>query len=297
MSIGSKSTVFLLRHPGIISRAGDLLMKMHLIYVNYKVNPIPRYGYGKPAHPQLYRIIAANDALYRQMLERLLEYREYYLRIPSRESEREPDLPAWTNYGIGAFDALQIYGFLCLFNPEKYFEIGSGASTKFARRAIVDHGLKTKIYSFGPNPRYEINEICDYSDRSPLEESDLSIFEDLEEGDVLFVDDGHQVFQNSGATVFFLEILPRLKKGVVVGIHDIFLPYDYPPEWSRLYYSEQYLLAAYLLSDEEKFEILLPCRYVKENPELNSIVSRIMEGECFKGQEKSGISFWFRIRR
>ena len=63
---------------------------------------------------------------------------------------------------------------------------------------------------------------------------------------------------NSDATVFFLEILPRLPGGVLVGIHDVFLPYDYPRDYADRYYSEQYLLAAHLIAGNPALEPVLP---------------------------------------
>jgi len=57
------------------------------------------------------------------------------------------------------------------------------------------------------------------------------------------VDNSHRCFQNSDVTVVFLDVLPRLRSGVIIYIDDVYLPYDYPPEWSMRYYSEQYLLA------------------------------------------------------
>jgi hypothetical protein len=58
---------------------------------------------------------------------------------------------------------------------------------------------------------------------------------------VLFIDSSHHSFTNSDVTAFYLDILPRLKSGVVIQIHDVFFPYDYPPEWSDGFYNEQYL--------------------------------------------------------
>ena len=90
--------------------------------------------------------------------------------------------------------------------------------------------------------------VCDTVIRQPLETLDTAgIIENLQAGDILFVDGSHRCFTNSDVTVVFLEILPRLQPGVLVHFHDILLPYDYPPAWSRRYYSEQYLLACWLL--------------------------------------------------
>lgn len=291
-----RMTRFLIKRVSYVDKIGSLLMKANLIYLNYPVNDGPRYGYGAPPHPGLYEIINANRAAYKEVLTAFLDYKDYYTLIPRLPVEGDPLRPSWKNYGIGSFDALQIYAFLAMHRPAKYFEIGSGSSTKFAMQAIRDHGLKTRITSFDPHPRAEIDAICDRVVRKPIEQADPGLFSQLEAGDILFVDDGHRVFMNHGPTVFFMDILPELKPGVILGIHDIFLPYDYPPEWRRLYYTEQYLLAAVLLASPERFEIMLPCRFVSEDAELRAIMSPLWESPSLKGAETQGISFWARLR-
>ena len=181
-------------------------------------------------------------------------------------------------------------------DPENYFEIGSGNSTKFARQAIKDHSLKTKITSFDPYPRAEIDLICDEIFRNPVEEIDISLFDKLEEGDILFVDNSHYILMNSDVTTVFLDILPNLNKGVLVEFHDIYLPLDYPPETSQSYNSEQYLLAAYLLANGNKFEIIFPSAFISIDPELNKILSPLWEDPRIKGIEKHGGSFWIKIK-
>ena len=109
-------------------------------------------------------------------------------------------------------------------------------------------GFETRIVSIDPQPRAEVDELCDRVLRVPLEAADLSVFDELSDGDVLFFDGSHRTFMNSDATVFFLEVLPRLADGVLVGVHDVFLPYDYPRDFADRYYSEQYLLAAHLIA-------------------------------------------------
>src|SRR5690606_30946570 len=94
----------------------------------------------------------------------------------------------------------------------------------------------------------EIDMICDNVFREPLEDVGLEIFDALGAGDILYIDNSHRAFMNSDVTVVFLDILPRLKPGVLVQIHDVTLPYDYPEVWIDRHYSEQYLLAAWLLA-------------------------------------------------
>ena len=163
-----------------------------------------------------------------------------------------------------------------------------------------------------------IEGICDRLIVEPLECVDLTLFDQLGPGDILFVDNSHRVLMNSDATVVFLDILPRLKPGVIVEIHDIALPFDYPPAWADRFYSEQYVLAAYLLADGCRFDVLLPNAFISLDPDLNRILDplwldpemnagiRFDPGERFTAGavyavetsgliETHGSSFWFRI--
>jgi hypothetical protein len=145
-----------------------------------------------------------------------------------------------------------LYSLLAQHNPRHYVEVGSGNSTKFARRAIRDHGLQTRITSIDPFPRAEIDSICDRVIREPVEHVALDTFDMLQPGDILFIDSSHRTFMNSDVTALSLDVLPRLPAGVIVEVHDITLPGDYPPQWTGRYYSEQYLLAAYLLGPRQR---------------------------------------------
>src|ERR1035438_7582905 len=140
------------------------------------------------------------------------------------------DEPCWVNKWLSGLDTFALYGFVATCNPAVYIEVGSGFSTKVVRRAIRDMGLATRLVSIAPSPRAEIDRLCDEVIRQPLEACDLSLFDRLGSGDIFFMDGSHRSFMNSDVTVFFLEILPRLQPGVLVHIHDIFLPLDYRSE-------------------------------------------------------------------
>ena len=266
--------------------------KDYAVTLDYPLNPRPRYGWGRPPHAMLYDIIARNRDSYRQCLTEFLSCREGLARI-SREPSTSTE-PSWANDFLCGLDVLSLYGFLGLTRPARYFEVGSGNSTKFARRAIEDYGLSTKITSIDPCPREEVDSICDLVIRQRLEEVDVRIFDLLEAGDILFVDDSHRVQMNSDATVAFLEVLPRLRPGILVGFHDIPLPSDYPDEWVSRFYNEQYVLAAYLLAGGNRFDIVLPCAFVSDDPELSGILTAFWEGLQVK--RRYGSAFWIRTR-
>jgi len=274
-------------------------MALYPIYVNYPMNPKPRFGGDLPRHGALHALVAAGSARYEAELRAYAGCAAELAAIPFERDESRPEQPCWNNDWFSGLDAFALYGKIAVEAPSRYYEIGSGNSTMFARRAVADRGLGTEIVSLDPFPREEIDGICDRVVRKPLEEAGLSLFEELESGDVLFVDSSHYVFQNSDANIAFLEILPRLKPGVNIHFHDIFLPDDYPASWSRRYYNEQYLLAAYLLAqptDSPAYEITFPSYFVSRDAGLSSLASSVLDPIGSGKVPAAGGSFWLRKR-
>ena len=223
---------------------------------------VPRRRTSGPLHD----IIAGAEDSYREALEMIATYEEDLAVIPIHSDD--PTAPIWVNGFLAGLDGASIYSYLRSRDPALYLEVGSGTSTRFARRAISDGSLKTQIVSIDPSPRAEIDAICDETVRAPLELADPSVFGRLGPGDVVFFDGSHRVFTESDATVFFSDLLPTFPAGVLVGVHDTYLPDDYPSDiWDR-YYSEQYLLGALLLGRPDWLRITLAADYVSKRPEL-----------------------------
>ena len=180
----------------------------------------------------------------------------------------------WKNYMLPAFDALSLM-WAAKRTKRRFIEIGSGNSTMFVRSILRSSNSSVKLTSIDPQPRAEIDALCDEVVRKPLETVDLSLFDDLNEGDTVFLDSSHQSFMNSDVTVFMLDILPVLKPGVLIGLHDIFLPYDYYQSWAPRAYNEQYLLACYLLANKSCLDIKLAnhwiCRQGRQLAPLEAI--------------------------
>lgn len=284
---------------------GRVLKRQQLVFIDYPVEPAARYGYGKPPHPKLYDLIAKDRAGYKATLEKFREFNDLLLNIPMQPAS--PLEPSWVNKWLSPFDLASLYCLVSLNHPQHYLEVGSGVSTLVARRAVRDHELRTRIISIDPQPRAEIEPLCDTIIRQPLERVELAVFDQLAPGDILFIDSSHRVFTNSDVTVLFLDVLPRLQPGVLVHLHDIFLPYDYPPEWRDRYYSEQYLLAAMLLGQSSRFRIALPNAFVSQDSELSAVLAPLWRDPRFapaappNGQprqvaDRSGLgsSFWMR---
>jgi len=67
----------------------------------------------------------------------------------------------------------------------------------------------------------------------PVQEVSLSVFDQLDAQDILFIDSSHVAKIGSDLAIIFLRILPRLRRGVLVHFHDIFYPFSYPVSWIR----------------------------------------------------------------
>lgn len=249
-------------------RLNEIISPDFALVLDYPVKVSPRYGYGKPPHQQISRILERGRAEYAKRLSGFCKLKDCLSQIPDELSAGAPE-PCWgPQRYFASLDAVALYGMLVEFRPKRLIEIGSGYSTKFARRAIREHGLQTHITSIDPEPRAEIDQICDQVIRQPLEEVALSLFDELQPGDFMFVDSSHRTFTNSDVTVVFMDVLPRLGEGVLVHFHDIFWPNDYPPEWNGRYYSEQYMLGAYLLSTGASAKVLLPNAFIVRDSDL-----------------------------
>jgi len=164
-------------------------------------------------------------------------------------------------------DAEVLYAMVRLYRPRQIVEVGSGHSTLLMRQAISDGGLATRLTSIDPSPRREVADHADRWIRSCLEDvDDATAWRGLAANDILFVDSSHEVKAGNDVVRLFLTILPALPPGVLVHIHDIFLPYEYPRQWiveNRWTWSEQYLLQA-LLQDNEQYEVLWCGHYLEK---------------------------------
>jgi predicted O-methyltransferase YrrM len=241
----------------------------------------------------LHDVVAAAQSSYRDTLRMIASFESDLARIP-REAH-DGRTPSWINEFMPGLDSASIYAFLRSREPRTYFEIGSGISTRFARRAIEDGKLETRIVSVDPSPRAEIDAICDEVIRQPIELVEAPQMPALEESDVVFLDGSHRAFTGSDATVFFCDVLPTLPPGVLVGVHDIFLPDDYPEAFIERHYSEQYLLAALLVGHPEWIHLVLASDYVSKRPELSGELSALWGRPELDGIPTQGGGFWFEL--
>jgi len=269
--------------------------KYQTLFLDYKVDMKPRYGHGKPAHGGLLEIIESHRNEYADFLTNALGYKDQIQKIKKQGEEANANLPVWNNGFLPGLDIVGIYSMLAIYQPKKYIEVGSGNSTKVAYKSKSENKLATEIISIDPMPRAEIDQLATKVVRKPFEEIDYDIILNLEANDILFIDNSHRILPNSDSMVFYMEILPKLKKGVIVHIHDIYIPFDYPQFMCDRAYTEQYGLAAFLLANPSKFKTILPNYFISEDKELSSIISPMWEHENLSDVEKHGGSFWLQI--
>lgn len=279
------------RLGGIGLRVAARLHQAHPILLEYPP-PDPqrqRWGWGSPPNAALRDLLAANAESCRDTIGLIERYGPDLVRIP--RSDPASGEPYWDQSWFTSVDAAALYSLLRARRPSRYHEVGSGNSTRFAARAIRDGSLPTRILSVDPEPRAEVGFLCDEVMRTPLQEADLGRVAALEPGDVVLIDSSHQVLTNSDVVTFFLEVVPALPSGVLVGIHDVFLPDDYPWWLSGRWYSEQYLLAAWLLGLGDRARLVLASHFSATEPAIRTELDAAWERAGLSGIAY-GSSLW-----
>ena len=169
-----------------------------------------------------------------------------------------PDRPMGAtqyHYNNGLFetiDAEMAYSLVRHFKPSRIIEVGGGFSTRLLSAALRENrkssGIEGELITVEPFPSPGLESITRLIS-TRIQDVDLKLFMSLQRGDILFLDSSHVVSVGSDVVREYLDILPRLQPGVIVHVHDIFLPSDYPRDAvlsNFCFWSEQYLLQAFL---------------------------------------------------
>jgi hypothetical protein len=242
---------------------------LHITQVHF-YSPVPDT---RSLSPDLWRKpselvgIDMNDAVQMEFVRDIFpRFREEYEALPTKPSTDRFSL------GNGAFsgtDALVSYCMVRHFQPRTIIEVGSGHSTLLTAQAALLNG-ETALHCIEPYPPEFLSrtlpgmtELLEVG----VQDVPLEYFDQLGSGDILFIDSTHVVKIGSDVNHLIFEVLPRLKPGVVIHFHDIFLPKEMPWRWvasDKLFWTEQYLLRAFLAFNSE-FEVLFGNTYMADN--------------------------------
>lgn len=191
-----------------------------------------------------------------------------------------PPAPRFAQDWFPPLDAVVAYTFVRDLKPKRIVEVGSGHSTRFLARAVADGALETKMIAIDPEPRAAVEAIDVHLDRRTVQEADAACFAALQAGDILFIDSSHILMPGSDVDVLLNRVLPALAPGVIVQIHDVFLPDDYPREWAWRGYNEQTALGPLIASGA--VEVLFASRFVATHLRdalAATVVSRLPDAE------------------
>ena len=219
-----------------------------------------------PANPVAHGI-DFNPVSHTQLIERALSrFMPEYDYPEHGPEDASLDFFYTRNSQFSWLDARALFCFLRLWQPRRIVEVGSGYSSLLMadvkRRFLSEH---TTLQCVEPYPRAFLHrpELGLELIEKRVQELPVTFFTSLEAGDLLFIDSSHVCKTGSDVNYLYLQILPQLKPGVRIHIHDIFLPHEYLREWvidENRSWNEQYLLHA-LLMFSSGFKVLFANYY------------------------------------
>lgn len=205
------------------------------------------------------------------------------------EAKAPPPAPRFTQSWFPTLDAVAAYTLVRRHAPRRIVEVGSGHSTRFLCRAVADAGLATEITAIDPAPRASLAGLPVRFVPAVMQTADPAVFAALQSGDVLFIDSSHILMPGTDVDWLFNRILPALPAGVLVHVHDIFLPDDYPADWAWRGYNEQQVLGPMLAGG---WDILFASHYAATR--LATDVAASVAGRLPVAPEARPASLWLR---
>ncbi|UCG55030.1 MAG: class I SAM-dependent methyltransferase [Dehalococcoidia bacterium] len=239
-----------------------------------------------------------------ELIGQLLEFKNEYDTYSSGKTSK-PWQYHYYNPSFGPVDAEVLYCITRYFRPKKVIEIGSGYSTYILAEAILknaeEYGYRADLTAIEPYPNKVLKAGFPGLSRlitEKVEEVDLTEFESLEENDILLIDSSHVLKIGGDVYYEYTEILPRLKKGVIVHIHDIFFPSEYPKHWvlnMHRFWNEQYLIQAFLAFNQA-FEIIWCGSYMhlRHPDKLGEAFSSYNRATVWSTKRPGATSLWIR---
>ncbi len=231
-----------------------------------------------------------------------------YLREVMGLDAFEQDAGAGFGPGYGPIEAQVLHCVMRHDAPRRVIEVGSGVSTATMLRAIgrnTDEGrASSAVTCVEPHPHDSLRRLDVELIAQPAQAVDLDVFLRLEAGDLLFIDSTHAVRTGSEVIRLYLEVLPKLRPGVLVHIHDIYLPYTFHPNvLGELFDWQETALLTALLTGNASLEILtcLSTLTVDRSSQLQAILPDLRPRHLEAGVQTKGdghypASLWLRTR-
>lgn len=304
------------------------LLKKILLSIPILNSKVNRYDYlnklvldagFEPGHfyspvPNLYEIIEKQNVLFQDkdicsinmneqyQRELLLKLKQFYADyLYHRENSDQLD---YRYKKEGAFyrhsDSVFLYSMIRHYKPKRIIEVGSGHSSaimldtnEYFLNKQVEHTFiepyTQRLEDILKDTDYEKNKII----KSDVQSVELTLFETLEENDILFIDSTHVSKIGSDVNYLLFEVIPRLKPGVLIHFHDIFYNFEYPKKWilqNRYFWNEIYLVRAFLMNNNN-YQIELFNSYLHH---INRPWFEKEMPECLKGFERGIGSIWIK---
>ena len=195
-------------------------------------------------YPELVPLFRGAEPSLQGVLDDIDAYASALLAIA--DGAAPPPAPRFRQDRFPRLDAVAAYALVRSRPPARLVEIGCGHSTRWFARAVADGGLATRMTAIDPRPRASLSGLRIKFIRATLQQAGTAPFAGLAAGDVLSIDGSHVLMPGTDVDIVLNRILPRLPAGILVHIHDIFLPDPYPARWQWRGYNEQQVVAAML---------------------------------------------------
>lgn len=197
-----------------------------------------------------------------EQLQLLSEFAKQYNAIPFKDEQSNELRYFFKNVHYSYSDAIFLHLMIRHFKPKNIIEIGSGYSSAVmldTNELFFENKIKLNFIEPYPTRLFSLfrNEDKDKHQTivKNVQDVNLELFDQLNENDILFVDSTHVSKAGSDVNKIIFEILPRLKKGVLIHFHDIFFPFEYPKnwvlKWSGFGWNEDYILKAFLMYNNQ----------------------------------------------
>lgn len=287
----------------------DLPPQVHRMDMNFLENYPPGHYYSPlPSMDEVVRVssrvwgrtpetLPSIDLCEREQLRLFARFTKHYKDIPFKPRQHEGLRYYFENNIFGYADAIALHCMMREFKPKRIIEVGSGFSScvmldtdeyfldKSTEFTFIEPYPERLLANIKPEDKKRINLIIDI-----IQNVDLSVFNTLQKNDILFIDCSHVGKIGSDVLHILFEILPRINHGVIIHIHDIFFPFEYPKKWvtqDKRAWNESYFLRSFLQYNEV-FKIIYFNSY------LGTVHRQVIQRHMPLCLKNTGSSIWLR---